>query len=63
MNNVPLGVDVAMTAVDTGSRDVGVLVTLGVIVANSVALGVSALVAASAVTVIAAAVYASGVAA
>ena len=59
---MPLGVDVATTEVATGSRGVDVLVTLGVMVAKKVALGVSALVAARAVTVIAAAVYASGVA-
>jgi hypothetical protein len=62
MNNVPLGVDVATTAVAAGSAGVEVLIKVGVIVANNVALGVSAFVPARAVTVIAAAVYASGVA-
>jgi hypothetical protein len=62
MNNVPLGVEVATTAVAAGNAGVEVLINVGVTVANNVALGVSALVAAKAVTVMAAAVYASGVA-
>jgi hypothetical protein len=60
---VPLGVeDAATTTVATGKRGVEVLINVGV-TAVTVALGVvKAFVAARAVTVIAAAVYASGVA-
>jgi hypothetical protein len=53
---VPLGVDVATTAVAAGNADVDILINVGDAISVNVALGVSVPAAANAVTVIAAAV-------